>query len=119
MVEVGLTCPQCCYDALRKIGKNEWKCENCGTSFDLDKLRKSLDDLVGCEFTEDFISELLGNPNLKRCPKLGERGWKWMGKYGGLHTLHTGNTWHVIIKELGSSRDQLCWASRKTAEKVR
>jgi hypothetical protein len=65
MVEVGLTCPLCCCDALTKIRKNKWKCKNCGTFFDLDKLRKSLGNLTGCEFTEDFINELLGAPILK------------------------------------------------------
>lgn len=98
MSEAELTCPQCCYNSLEKIGRNRWRCGNCGTSFDFNKLRKSLCDLVAHEFTEDFIHELLGNPDLKRHPKLGERGWKWTGRYGILYTLHTGNTWHLIVR---------------------
>ncbi|MEM4972934.1 MAG: hypothetical protein QXR87_04380 [Candidatus Hadarchaeales archaeon] len=96
--ELYLTCPVCCGDALRKVERNIWKCLDCQSSFDFDRLRERLADLVGQEFTEDFIDELLGKTKFERCPRLGERGWKWRGKFGVLYTLDVGNGWHFIVR---------------------
>lgn len=54
--------------------------------------------LVGRQFSEDFIDELLGKARPERAVELGERAWKWTGKYGILYTLDTGNGWHVLMK---------------------
>jgi len=54
--------------------------------------------LVGRQFSEDFIDELLGGAQLKRAPKLGERAWRWVGKHGILYTIDVGNSWHVVVK---------------------
>jgi hypothetical protein len=93
-----LTCPECCYDALQKVRKNQWECEVCGTSFNFAKMRSSLDAFVGRQFQEDFIDKLLNDAKLVAFSKLGERAWKWTGKYGILYTLDTGNGWHIVIK---------------------
>jgi len=99
-----LTCPECCFDTLRKTRGNRWNCKVCGTSFDFDKLRNALDKLVGREFTEDFIDELLGNAQPERTSELGERAWRWVGKHGILDTLDMGNTRHVVMKGMKSGR---------------
>jgi hypothetical protein len=93
-----LTCPECCFDALQKIRKDQWKCKECGTSFNFAEMRRCIGALVSCQFQEDFIGELLGDAKLKAFPKLGERAWRWDGKYGILYTLDAGNGWHVIMK---------------------
>jgi len=93
-----LTCPECCYLSLRKIKENLWECESCGTSFNFRRLRNALDMLVGRQFQEDFIDELLSDAAPERFPKLGERAWKWTGKHGILYTFDSGNGWHVVMK---------------------
>jgi len=93
-----LTCPECCCVALREVKENRWKCEYCGTSFDFGRLRNVLDMLVGRQFQEDFIDELLSDAKPMAFPKLGERAWKWTGKHGVLYTLDTGNGWHILMK---------------------
>jgi len=80
------------------MGKHQWGCEECGTSFNLAKMRDRLNALVGRQLQEDFICELLGDPEPNAFPELGERAWKWTGKHGTLHTLDAGNGWHVVIK---------------------
>jgi hypothetical protein len=54
--------------------------------------------LVGRQFQEDFIDELLGCAKPEPFPKLGERAWKWTGKHGILYTLDAGNCWHLVMK---------------------
>ena len=93
-----LTCPECCYVALRNVGKYKWECEECGTTFNLAKMRNLLDALVGRQFQEDFIDELLNDVKPVAFPELGERAWKWTGKHGILYTLDAGNGWHVVMK---------------------
>lgn len=95
-----LTCSVCCCNTLRRIKKGLWECEVCGTSFDFNKLRNSLDKLVGQQLQEDFIEELLRKAKPIRVLKLDERAWKWKGKYGILYTLDTGNGWHLVMKAL-------------------
>lgn len=97
-VQMALTCPGCCYFALQKVGKNRWECEVCGTLFNFTKMRNSLEALVGSQFQEDFIEELLGDAKPEAFPDLGERAWKWTGKKGTLYTLDSGNGWHVVLK---------------------
>lgn len=92
-----LTCPECCYVTLQKV-KGNLKCEFCGTTFNLDKLRNVLNSLVGRQFQEDFIDELLGGAKPEPLPKLGERAWKWTGKHDILYTFDMGNGWHLVIK---------------------
>jgi hypothetical protein len=98
-----LTCPECCYVALRNVGKYKWECKECGTTFNLAKMRNMLDALVGRQFQEDFIDELLNDAKPVAFPKLGERTWRWTGKHGILYTLDTGNGWHVVMKGQKSS----------------
>jgi hypothetical protein len=93
-----ITCPECCGVALRKVKENRWGCEFCGTSFNFGKMRNALEMLVGRQFQEDFIDELLGYAKPEAFPELGERAWKWTGKHGILYTLDTGNGWHVVMK---------------------
>jgi hypothetical protein len=93
-----LTCPECSFDSLKKIRKYKWECESCGTSFNFSKLRNVLDTLVGCQFSEDFIEELLGDGKPKVSPQFGERAWKWTGKHGIIYTFDIGNSWHLVIK---------------------
>ena len=93
-----LTSPECCCVALRKIKERIWKCESCGTSFDFGRLKNVLDLLVGRQFQEYFIDELLSDAKATAFSKLGERAWKWVGKYGILYTLDTGNGWHLVVK---------------------
>jgi len=61
-------------------------------------LKNVLDLLVGRQFQEDFIDELLSDAKATAFSKLGERAWKWVGKYGILYTLDTGNGWHLVVK---------------------
>jgi len=56
-----LTCPECCGVTLQMVKQNRWECEYCGTSFDFGRLRNALDMLVGRQFQEDFIDELLSD----------------------------------------------------------
>jgi len=98
-----LTCPKCAYLNVRKVGK-VWKCGTCGTSFDLRKLRKNLELLVGSVFADDFIEQLLRGAKLKRYLKLGERGWKWVGKYAELHTIDEGNGWYRVVRVIVKGR---------------
>ena len=93
-----ITCPECCYDALRKVKAHRWECEECGTSFNFAKMRNSLNAFVGRQFQEDFIDELLGDAVAKLFLELDERAWKWIGKHGILYTLDTGNGWHLVIE---------------------
>ena len=95
---IELSCPTCCFNSLQKVRGDEWKCEFCGTSYNFSELRNALDALVGQQFPEDFIDELLGNARLERNPELGERGWRWIGRHGVLLTLDIGNGWYVIVK---------------------
>ena len=83
--------------ALRKVGKHEWRCEECGTSFDLAKLRSSLDLLVCRPLPDEFIEELLGHATLERAEELGERGYKWVGKHGTLYVVDSGNGWWTVL----------------------
>ncbi|MDI6642650.1 MAG: hypothetical protein QMD95_01125 [Candidatus Hodarchaeaceae archaeon] len=83
---------------MRKVKENRWECEFCGTSFDFKRLRDALDMLVGRQFQEDFIDELLSDAKPEAFPKLGERTWKWTGKHGILYTLDAGNGWHDVMK---------------------
>jgi rubredoxin len=100
-----LTCPECCYSSLQKVKANLWKCEVCGTVFDFSKLRKVFGKCLGREFTQDFIEELLVCTRVERAPKLGERGWRWVGKHGTLYTLDAGNGWHVIVSSITHERN--------------
>jgi hypothetical protein len=59
--------------------------------------------LVGRQFQEDFIDELLNGAKPVAFPKLGERAWKWAGKQGILYTLDAGNGWHVVMKSQKAS----------------
>lgn len=93
-----LTCPTCCFDSMREVTDGEWQCEVCGTSYSFPRLRKALNTLVGQQFSEDFICELLLEAKPERYPKLGERCWKWSGLYGTLLTIDMGNCWHLVIK---------------------
>ncbi len=61
-------------------------------------MRNALDMLVGRQFQEDFIDELLTDAKPEPFPELGERAWRWAGKHGILYTLDTGNGWHVVMK---------------------
>ena len=54
--------------------------------------------LVGRQFQEDFIDELLSDAKPEAFPELGERAWKWTGKHGILYTLDAGNGWHIVMK---------------------
>lgn len=71
--------------------------------------------LVGRQFQEDFIGELLSDAKSETFPKLGERAWKWTGKHGILYTLDAGNGWHVVIKgvKLGVRPRQVAKRSAK------
>jgi ribosomal protein L37AE/L43A len=93
-----LTCPECCHVTLQKVKENQWQCEVCGTSFNFNMLRNALDALVGRQYSEDFIDELLGKTQLEGAPKLGERAWRWAGKHGILYTFDIGNSWHLVIR---------------------
>jgi len=98
MLGEGLTCPQCCCNTLNEKKKSIWECERCGASYDLAKMRQTLDDLIGCEFSDDFISELLQDAKLSPCIKLGERGWKMSGRYGTLYLWDVGNGWYSVVR---------------------
>jgi len=65
MSKLKLTCPECCYVALRRVGRHKWECEECGTSFNLAKMRNSLDALAGRLLPGEFISKLLGDATLQ------------------------------------------------------
>ena len=104
MSERRLTCPECCHVALQKVKRNSWECEVCGTLFDFEKLRSVLDALVGRQFQEDFIEELLDDAGAEHFPQLGERAWKWEGRHGTLYTLDVGNGWHMVMK--GSNKNR-------------
>jgi len=93
-----LTCPECSYVALRRVKGSRWECGTCGTSFDFRKLRNALDSLVGRQFWGDFIDELLGDPETKDASEIGERGLKFIGKYGTLYALDIGNDWFLVLK---------------------
>jgi hypothetical protein len=54
--------------------------------------------LIGRQFQEDFINELLGCVKPEPFSKLGERAWRWTGKHGILYTLDAGNGWHIVMK---------------------
>lgn len=98
MSELRLTCPDCCYDALKRVKKHRWKCEECGTSFDLAKLRNSLDLLVCRSLPGEFISELLKDATLERAEEFGECSYKWAGRYGVLYVIDSGNDWWTVLR---------------------
>jgi len=100
-----LTCPKCAYLNVRRVGK-VWKCGSCGASFDFRKLRKNLETLVGSTLTDDFIWQLLKGAELKRYLKLGERGWKWKGKFAELQTIDAGNGWYRVVKVIVKGKDK-------------
>lgn len=99
-----ITCPECCGVALRKMKGDLWKCEFCGTSFDFGKMRNALNMLVGRQFQEDFITELLDDARPRPLPALGERAWRWTGKHGTLNTLDAGNGWHTVMEASAKPR---------------
>ena len=71
--------------------------------------------LVGRQFQEDFIDELLSDAKPEAFPEFGERAWKWTGKYSILYTLDAGNGWHVVMKsvKLGGRPRQVAKRSAK------
>ena len=97
MSKLKLTCPECCYVALRRVEKYKWECEECGTTFNLVKMRNSLDALVGRLLPGEFISKLLGDATLQAADEFGERGWKWVGRHGFLYAADCGNDWYAVL----------------------
>ena len=93
-----LTCPECCYVAIQKIGRYRWECKVCGTSFDFVRLRNTLKALSGSQLPADFIDELLGGAKLERAPEFSERGFKFVGKHGTIHGIDMGNNWFIVLK---------------------
>jgi len=98
MSKLKLTCPECCYVALRRVGRHKWECEECGTSFNLAKMRNSLDALAGRLLPGEFISKLLGDANIQGADEFGERDYKWVGRYGFLYATDCGNDWFAVLK---------------------
>jgi len=70
---------------------------------ELRELRKNLELLVGSVLAYDFIEQLLGGARLKRYLKLGERGWKWVGRTQ-LHTIDEGNGWCRVVRVIVKGR---------------
>jgi hypothetical protein len=93
-----LTCPECCYVALQRIGRYQWECKVCGTSFDFVRLRGALKALSGSQFPADFIAELLGDAKLDGAPEFGERGFKFVGKHGTINAIDMRNNWFIVLK---------------------
>jgi hypothetical protein len=70
---------------------------------ELRKLRKNLELLVGSVLADDFMEQLLRGAKLKRYLKLGERGWKWVGRTQ-LHTIDEGNGWYRVVRVIVKGR---------------
>ena len=98
MSKLKLTCPECCYATLRKVGKYKWECEKCGTTFNLAKMRNSLDALTGRLLPGEFISKLLGDAIPQDADEFSERDYKWVGKHGFLYAADCGNDWWAVLK---------------------